>query len=398
MLGECARSRILVVVFAVSLGLLPEPARAFPWLIQHQYNTCSQCHVDPSGGSAMTDYGRAQTEVLLRSTYGKPVEDPGKVKDFAFGALGLPEQIIAQADLRSLIIPRPGEVRPILMQADLRGGWQTERLIAYGSIGVVSEGAKAARVLSDEGRADELVTPVARDYWVGYRPARGVTVRAGRMNLPFGLRSDQHILYTRAITRTSTNADQQLGLAGALETKAARGEIMAVLGNLHVAPDSYRERGYSAFAAWAPSRRVEVGVSSLVLGSQTDVVSRRPTTRQAHGVFARAAPIEQLGVLVETNLLVTGEGPSGSRANHTGLVLDAHANWEAVKGVYVKAGAEVCDTDFGSVGSAARGWGAVQWFLAPHVDLRVDGLYGPLQCSADAESRPMIMGQIHAFL
>ena len=93
------------------LATASSTAFAYPWMIQHQYTTCSQCHVDPSGGSAMTAYGRAQTETLLRSTYGKPVEEPGKVKDFLFGAIPLPEEVIAQFDYRSLAIPIPDDFR-----------------------------------------------------------------------------------------------------------------------------------------------------------------------------------------------------------------------------------------------------------------------------------------------
>jgi len=392
------RSSALAWILALVALSVAAPAHAYPWMIQHQYTTCSQCHVDPSGGSALTEYGRVQTEAILRSTYGQPVEEPGKVKDFAFGAIPLPDSVIAQVDVRGLLIPRPGEVRGILMQSDLRGGVQTGDFVAYGSVGIVSEGASAARILSDEDVGNEAVIPVARDYWVGFRPARGVMIRGGRMNLPFGIRSDQHILYTRAITRTTTNADQQVGLSGAFETRVLRGEVMAVFGNFQVAPDAFRERGYSAYAAWAPIKPLEVGVSSLVLGSQRDIVSLLPTTRQAHGVFLRAAPVQPLALLFESNVLQTAEGPEDARIDATGFVLDAHADWEAVRGVHVKAGAELCDTDLGAAGSASRGWGAVQWFFAPHVNLRVDGLYGPLTCSADAESRPMILGQLHAFL
>ena len=203
------RSEFLVILIVLAAALVPRPAEAYPWMIQHQYTTCSQCHVDPSGGSAMTPYGRAQTETLLRSHYGKEVGEPGPVKDFLFGAVPLPEEVIAQVDVRGLFIPRPDAFRAILMQSDLRGGVQTDRVTAYASVGLVSEGARGARILSEEGRTDEVVTPVLRDYWVGVTPTRGVTVRAGRMNLPFGIRTDQHILYTGrspAPRRTQTNS------------------------------------------------------------------------------------------------------------------------------------------------------------------------------------------------
>ena len=248
-------------------------------------------------------------------------------------------------------------------------------------------------------RTDEALIAVSRDYWVGVKASRSLTVRAGRMNLPFGIRSDQHILYTRAVTRTSTNADQQLGVAAAYEARSWRGEIMAVAGNLQVSPDAFRERGYAGYAAWSPSNQLEIGASSMVLGAGADIATLVPTVRQAHGVFTRWAPTAGIAVLGEADVLLTSEDLGGAaRELSTGLALDLHADFEATKGVHLKAGAEVCNPAFSSAETAGRGWGAVQWFFAPHVNLRIDALYGPLTCTAGAESRPMALAQLHAFL
>ncbi|MEN0067325.1 MAG: hypothetical protein AAGA48_34665 [Myxococcota bacterium] len=373
-------------------------AQAYPWMIQHQYNTCSQCHVDPSGGSAMTAYGRAQTEALLRSDYGKPVEDPGKIKDFAFGVVKLPKEVIAQVDVRGLLIPQPGNTRFLLMQSDLRGGVQTDKFIAYGSFGIVSEGALSARVIDADQTANAVVVPVARDYWVGFRPTRSLTIRAGRINLPFGIRGDDHIRFTRAVTRTTTNADQQLGVSTAFETRKVRGEVMAVAGNLQVSPDAFRERGYSGLVGWAPVKEVELGLSSLVLGSRNDILTLTRTTRQAHGVFVRASPVEKLALLAEADVLVTGSGSGIARTTSPGFLLDAQADWEAVRGLHLKAGGEFCDASTSEEGSLGRGWGAVQWFFAPHVNLRVDAMYGPVNCVIGSRVGGIALAQIHAFL
>lgn len=396
-----ARSSLVALwATCVAICLLPEPARAYPWMIAHQYTTCSQCHIDPSGGSALTAYGRAQTEALLRTHYGTdPAEEPGKIKDFLFGVVPLPDIVVAQVDVRGLFIPQPDDPRLILMQADLRGGIHTESFTAYVGGGVVSEGARAARIVSDEDIGAEAVTPVLRDYWVAYRPNRSLTFRAGRMNLPFGIRTDQHILYTRAATRTSTNADQQLGVSVAVEQRKWRGELMAIAGNYQVRPDAFRERGYSAMAALAASQRLELGASSLVTGSGADVATSDPTIRQAHGVFSRYSPVEGVAIMAEVDALVTTTGAAGSRVTAPGVVLDVHGDWEALRGVHIKAGGELCDPDLSAAdGAASRGWGAVQWFFAPHVNLRVDALLGPLACDPAAPSRAGGFAQIHAFL
>lgn len=395
-----SRSALAVLGLLLVALLVPDSARAYPWMIQHQYATCSQCHVDPSGGSAMTPYGRAQTEALLRTHYGTDAgEEPGKVKDFAFGAVPLPEAVIAQVDVRGLFIPNPTDPRFLLMQADLRGGVHTERFTAYVGGGIVSEGARGARVISEDRVGSEAVTPVLRDYWVGWRPNRSLTLRAGRMNLPFGIRTDQHILFTRAVTRTTTNADQQLGVALAVEQRKWRGEIMAVAGNFHVRPDVFRERGYSGQLAITAGRALEVGLSSLVLGSGADIDSLEPTLRQAHGVFSRYSPVEGLALMGEVDMLLTTAGEAGSRTTAPGLAAELHGDWEAVRGLHFKLGGEACGRDLSATDNlVGRGWGAVQWFFAPHVNVRIDALYGPITCEPTARSGPGALAQIHAFL
>src|SRR5215831_5235203 len=72
----CAVKALAVCVALMSLLLSPRSARAYPWMIRHDYTACAQCHVDPSGGGPLTAYGRAMGEVILRTRYdGKSGEE-----------------------------------------------------------------------------------------------------------------------------------------------------------------------------------------------------------------------------------------------------------------------------------------------------------------------------------
>src|SRR5690348_11322894 len=61
-------------------------AHAYAWMIRHGYTQCVQCHVDPSGAGALTPYGRAMGELVLRTRYpfDKP-DDPGMALRLASG-------------------------------------------------------------------------------------------------------------------------------------------------------------------------------------------------------------------------------------------------------------------------------------------------------------------------
>jgi hypothetical protein len=381
----------LAAVSAVTLALREEPARAYPWMIHHGYTGCAQCHVDPSGAGVLTDYGRAQGEILLRTHYsGEVAENPGKIKDFLFGAVPLPEVLHLQADVRGLLIPDPANLQAILMQSDLRGAVQTKRFSASASVGTVSRGAEEAWVSSGDGW-----NLVSREYWAGVSPSKAVTVRAGRMNLPFGLRTEDHILDVRGATRTTLNDEQQTGVSVFWNNKKFRGELMGIAGNFQVRPDSFRDRGYSLYLAWAPETTLELGVSSLFTTAATDLVTLGPRTRLAEGVFGRWAPVDELAFLAEADVLLDNQ--DGAAA--TGLVTTAIVDYEPVQGLHLQAIGETCDDAFGDdAGASVTGTGAAQWFFLPHADLRLDGGYGSVFCTPGVPGSPFGLLQAHFFL
>lgn len=391
-----ALARLLPALVLGVAALSAAPAHAFPNMIRHGYRACAQCHVDPSGAGALTDYGRAQAEILVAQAWGGPVEEPGKRADFLYGAFALPEALTLQFDLRSILIPEPDNFRYILMQADLRAAIDIGPVVAYASAGPVSAGGQGAWVTSNPSGFNL----VSREYWAGVEPAKNVMIRAGRMDLPFGIRTENHILFVRSATRTNTNDDQQVGLAASYAGRKLRGEVMGIAGNFQVAPDEFRERGYSAYVAWAPSKTAEVGVSSLLTHADLDVDTLMERTRQAHGVFGRVAPVMPVAIMGEADLLVDHHvDGAGAATDTTGVVGMLEVDWEPVQGVHGKGMVEYCEPDFGD-GDAGRGryGGAAQWFFLPRLDVRADALYGTLACTPGVEPSFLGLVQIHYFL
>lgn len=375
--------------------LLPSEANAYPFMIRHGYTGCAQCHVDPSGGGPLTEYGRGQAEIFMRTVYkdrGADWQGPGPEKDFLFGAVPLPDWLFLQGDIRSMVIPEPGNVRFLLMQSDLRAAVQASNVTAYISGGVVSEGAEEAWVTSNTNGANF----VSREYWAGYSPAKGLLIRGGRMDIPFGIRSEEHILFARSSTDTTTNDNQQVGLDAVYGKGKLRAEVMGIAGNFQLSPDDFRERGYSALAAWAITNRFELGVTSLVAHAALDVDSREERLRQAHGLFGRWAPVQSVGFLAEADALLDASAGASSAFGTTGYL---QVDYEPVQGLHLKGTGEWCDNDLSDTDSASlRGSATALWFLAPHVDVRADVMYGTLYCTPGTAPTPMGLVQLHMFL
>jgi hypothetical protein len=359
-------------LLAFALFFATGTAHAHPWMIRHGYSACQTCHVDPSGAGILTAYGRA-IETLVLATGPDDKEEEARA-GFLFNAVKLPEWLNLDADLRALWLRSkvPGTQltdRLIFMQADAQAAIQVSNFVASASLGFAPEGALGA-VLT-RGTENNLVS---RQHWLGYSFGSGNWMaRAGRMNLPYGIRTIEHTLWAKDRTRTSINDDQQFGASVFYSGDQLRAELMLILGNFQLRPDDYRERGYSGYAEWLPISQLGLGVSSLVTHRDLDTANLKETWRQTHGIFGRwATPWEPLVVQTEWNYSNFSSKGEFDRRGTTGFI---QADLEATKGLHVLATAEAM-----KLGAQRRfvgygAWLSFWWFFMPHVDIRLDSIY-----------------------
>lgn len=448
-MGLLLRVALAALTFA-ALSVWSRPASAYGWMIRHGYGGCTTCHADPSGGETLTRYGRAQSDLLLRMRYGKdsvsagasetsapkddsfdsfdedlagdapkpkqpaPKPEPEAVEEtgpssssgFSWGLFEPPDFMLLGGSLRTVGLLSGGDFRYFPMQADLYGQLAFGPVKLGGSLGAakVKEGsphARAAQVTTNQG--DEL-NLISRTHWVGLDlGGRGdLLLRAGRLNLPFGIRMSEHVMWVREATRTDRESDQQHGAALAYSGMNLRAEVMAIAGNYQLGPDKYRERGYSLYVEALASKSVAAGASSLLTFAKADRITleQESTARGAHGAFARFAPAGALAVLVEADALHTSR-------RDLGYVGFAQLDYELTQGLHLGATGEALDIGYqqqpsGNLGidlprqvGAGKprfgGWLTVDWFFLPHCELRVDAI-------VRQESAFTLLSQLHVFL
>ena len=93
----------LIVLALTALSLFwGGTASAYPWMIRHPYSGCVPCHADPTGSGLLTPYGRALSEQVLRTRYGKvSPEDQGELGQFMWNAVTLPDWLLMGASFRN---------------------------------------------------------------------------------------------------------------------------------------------------------------------------------------------------------------------------------------------------------------------------------------------------------
>lgn len=396
LLLQAAASALLLCIFWSS------PAQAYPWMIRHGYTACATCHADPSGGELLTSYGRVTADYILRMQYGeRDPEADAPSPGVLWGAWEPPEQLLLSGSYRNLYIVRPSDDNVFtgipVMQADLYGQLRLGSFTAGGSLGVskVRDGFNHGRPAQLTTGQRDGVNMVSRTHYLGVDVGDGYTIRAGRLNLPYGVRIPEHTMWARDATRTDRESDQQHGLAVAYVGEKLRLEIMGIAGNYQINPDKFRERGYSLYAEGAAGTTFTAGISSKVTYAALDRITLEPDTlRQSHGIMARWAALETLGFLFEGNALFRTNADAG----YVGFL---QADYEPITGLHFMVTGELLDrglpvqdppeatTGLGRPKFGA--WLSLDWFFYRQLEFRTDFVFRqdePLQ----------ILGQLHMYL
>jgi len=311
---------------------------------------------------------------LLSTRWGAAKEaEPSAASKFLLGAVSPPEALtlggwVRQGYIWNVVDGKLVDHRELQMRTSLAAALRLGPLRAEGELGYAS--ANSQTQLAQVTHNQDGANLVSRQHWVGLAFADDAgLVRAGRINIPFGLRNPEHTSFVRAATLTDINQDQQDGVAVSITKDSWRAEVMAILGNYSLRPDAFRERGLAGYAEAALSSTVAVGVSALATRADSALDTRAPALRQAYGLTARAALWKPLVLTAEIDALLSSL--LGRGIVHTGLAGWLQEDLEVLQGLHLISALErLSPTD----GSAAQlgWWGGLEWFPYPHLDVRAD--------------------------
>lgn len=165
-LRSLASSRLVTVrLLSVATLLLPSISSSYPRTILKGYRTCGVCHNTPSGGTALTDYGRKVVEEW--STFSINNEMLEAVR-YNF------KNIDYKLRLRTLHSP---EINiPMVADLEIAGYWR--RMV------IDLQGGFYSRTMILE----------SRQYFLGFSPVKGFQLRSGYFFPAIGLLTNDHSL------------------------------------------------------------------------------------------------------------------------------------------------------------------------------------------------------------
>jgi hypothetical protein len=301
---------IVVIALLALLASVPSNAIAEPYLAVESGLKCANCHLNPSGGG----------------------------KRNAFGTLYARNQLSARAvDLVEGRSPWTGDVasRWLAVGADFRGGyesidvpgseeqseWGTSRATVYAELRLVPQ------LLSVY--ADQKIAPddsENREAYLLLTPMQGkLTVKAGQMFVPFGLRLEDDETFVRQASGVNFLTPDD-GVEVGLELAKWSAQF-AVIDGVSGADDTLSGSAVYVQPRW------RVGAS---VNTSEDAFGTR-TMQSVFGGF-KTGPIAWLAELS----LINDEAPAGDNDSYATLL---EGNWRLRKGHNIKVGYEFLEPD-----------------------------------------------------
>lgn len=257
-------------------------ARSYPQFIGYGYNSCMACHYNPYGNGPLTDYGRALSATTVSDrlvhldskTESEIAEKSGFLFQEPFSKYLRPSLDYRGMRLARSVNKDQPKYDTIHMQGDVNAVIRfngTNDYIASFTYGY------APTPKSHKGK--DVNNYRSREHYVGIRPSKSYGVYVGMMDKVFGIRTPDHIAFSRSTTGLAQN-DQTHGVLVHLMKKNFEVGLHPFIGNLSQAPD-LRQVGASTKIEYNASKKFKPGIS--LLRSESEHV--RDTIKSAHAKY-----------------------------------------------------------------------------------------------------------------
>lgn len=339
-------------LLGVALLLISIQSYGFVENVTHGYVNCLACHVSPSGGGLLNDYGRSLSRDLM-STWGwNNSENP------LFGASKNTDRLKLGGDFRTIQTYLENsdikQGKSFIMQSNIELGLRFSKVQWVGTLG------------TQEG---PLGTPnkghfLSERHYALWDVAEGIALRAGKFRLNFGLNDANHTRATKQPLGFGSNSETYI-LEFSKFTETDEVFVSADFGRIDIPRSPSKESSISFSYAKYTSENSKVGTSFLFGESSS-------SRRSLLGVYG-------VGSLLE-NFIMKGEVDyqqsfavtlPNERKDLVSSVISI--GYQATKGLLPYFVAEHLQQDLAdnSTEQSSAGLG-IQWLPIPHVEMQAE--------------------------
>jgi hypothetical protein len=325
-------------------------AEAFPELIRHGYVNCNTCHVSPSGGGALIDYGRTFSGEGLSTWTSKNEESifHGLIKrDQIPGWLSLGGEYRGVQTYRENTAVK--EFKWYRMQADLEAAVKVMNFTFDASMGYV--------ILNQ----NEDMRFASRRIYAMYNFTDEIALRVGKFVPVYGVNLPDHPIATRDPLLMGQGTER-LNVEGSWLTDTWNLIATASKGPVEF-PTGSQESSIEVQGAYAFHDTYKVGLNAW--SGESDAAQR-----QMAGGFLNFGFNDAFYLLSEVDTMWSTA--KTTKASTTGFFNFNRLGYEVVRGLSLLAQYEYWQTDLNNAPSANDRYGAgAEWFPRPHFDFQL---------------------------
>jgi hypothetical protein len=363
--------RVLLLVIVAVLAFTTGRADAYPQFQLSQDQTCSGCHISPTGGGLLTENGMTTIEVM--SKFGT---DPA----FLNGLVDPPDWLLLGGDIRAMggWLHAPQDyLWAFPMQGELYAAAQKNNFTLY-----VNAGIRPAQ----EG--NETWTRVwSREHYLMWQQEAGspfgAFVRAGMFMPVFGLRLVEHPLYVRRYGGTELFSETYAASASIIKPKF-EAHVTGWVENPLIDPVR-QNNGGAAYAEVRLDEKTQVGVGGM-LDDGFEYTLRGVLTAKH---YLPGPELLLQGELQVANPHVTGFG-------HTEIASYLAATLFGPGGIMIDAAWGHYDKNI-RIGDLDRDAFDlnIHWFATSHIELLLVNRIEFIQWGGGGPTGAWVMGQVH---
>jgi hypothetical protein len=320
--------------------------------ITHGYVNCMACHVSPSGGGLLNDYGRSLSRELM-STWGW-----GNSEQPFFGAINNKDWFKIGGDYRSIQTyfenSQVKQGKQFEMQKNIELGFNFSKGWIIGTLGT-QEGPTGT---PEKGQF------LSERHFLLWDLTDEIKVRAGKFRLNFGLNDPNHTRSTKQPLGFGSNSESYI-LEVSKFTENDEVFISADLGRIDIPRNTSREKSLSVNYANYFNEKSKIGTSFLLGESGT-------SRRSLFGLYGISSLFENYIVKGEADYQIS-QAAALPREHKELLATAWTLGYQAAKGVLPYFVAEHLQQDLSDSTTQQSSAGiGIQWLPIPHIEIQAE--------------------------
>lgn len=229
---------LLALILTAAACCFPDYVIAYPDNVRFGYAACTSCHVSPTGGGILTEYGR-MTQAEFMSTW----QPANKFESPTYGLLPDQQVVMIGGDTRYLFRTVDSDFRRVFMQADFEVALNlSDQIAVVKSLGFYN-------IPTDYSRPVPQIESL-RQYLL-LKPSKYVSFRVGDFVPAYGIMFQDHTINVRQGINTPVRTAEltlysEYGEINATSEKTVR--LTAFTGSASIVGISYRPERYGFFS------------------------------------------------------------------------------------------------------------------------------------------------------